>query len=38
MSNKTVSGFSKLPKPDKVNWVAEQFIHNPAAPIQPPHF
>lgn len=32
--NKTISGFSKLSKPDKVKWVAEQFFHNPAEATQ----
>ena len=34
MSNKTISGFSKLPKPEKVKWVAEQFFQNPAEATQ----
>jgi hydroxymethylglutaryl-CoA reductase len=35
MSNiKTISGFSKLSKPDKVKWVAEQFFQSPAEATQ----
>ncbi len=32
--NKTISGFSKLSKPDKVKWVAEHFFQNPAQATQ----
>ncbi len=32
--NKTISGFSKLSKPDKVKWAAEQFFQNPAEATQ----
>ncbi len=32
--NKTISGFSKLSKPDKVKWVAAHFFQNPAEATQ----
>ncbi len=32
--NKTISGFSKLSKPDKVKWVAAHFFQNPAQATQ----
>ncbi len=32
--NKTISGFSKLSKPEKVKWVAEHFFQNPAQATQ----
>jgi hydroxymethylglutaryl-CoA reductase len=34
MINKTISGFSKLSKPDKVKWVAEHFFQNSAEATQ----